>query len=36
MFDTEVGAALDEWEIKRSKCVHYILKGNNSRTEHYR
>lgn len=31
----EIVAALDEWELHRSKCVHYIQKGNNSRTEHY-
>mmetsp|Transcript_11083 Transcript_11083/g.12687 ORF Transcript_11083/g.12687 Transcript_11083/m.12687 type:complete len:283 (-) Transcript_11083:962-1810(-) len=27
--------ALHNWEESRQKCVHYIMKGNNSRTEHY-
>jgi len=30
-----VQSALLAWEIKYNKSVHYVLKGNNSLTEHY-
>mmetsp|Transcript_7307 Transcript_7307/g.8384 ORF Transcript_7307/g.8384 Transcript_7307/m.8384 type:complete len:295 (+) Transcript_7307:357-1241(+) len=30
-----IEAALAEWELKHSKSVSYIIKGNNSLTEHY-
>ena len=27
--------ALGEWEVRNKRAVKYVIKGNNSKTEHY-
>lgn len=33
--EKRIAEALEKWEIHNKSTVHYVMKGNNSKTEHY-